>query len=155
VGEYFVKWTWIGLGIGGWVFLMLAFDGRRQGSVRRLVVTLLAIGAGVAALLLPSQQSRLVETPLAILVAALLLLMLWIGAARPAASNGSLAGDSLDEDDAYAVLGLTPGASPAAVKEAHRRLMKQYHPDYGGTVEMAARINAARERILAGQAASR
>lgn len=151
----FLKWTWIGLGIGGWVFLMLAFDGRRQSSLRRLVVTVLAIAAGIAALLLPSQQSQLVETPLAILVVALLLLMLWIGAARPAASTGGLAGDQLDEDDAYAVLGLTPGAAPAAVKEAHRRLMKQYHPDYGGTVEMAARINAARERILSGQAASR
>ncbi|WP_343713408.1 hypothetical protein [Inquilinus sp.] len=54
----------------------------------------------------------------------------------------------MSEAEAYALLGLAAGASPAAVKAAHRRMMKQHHPDHGGTAEMAARLNAARDRLL-------
>src|SRR2546430_1453670 len=35
-------------------------------------------------------------------------------------------------DEAYAILGLAPGADAEAVKAAHHRLMKQLHPDHGG-----------------------
>lgn len=31
--------------------------------------------------------------------------------------------------DAYAVLGVDPGCSQAALKAAHRRLVRQHHPD--------------------------
>jgi hypothetical protein len=54
----------------------------------------------------------------------------------------------MSEAEAYALLGLAAGASPAAVKAAHRRMMKRHHPDRGGTAEMAARLNAARDRLL-------
>ncbi|KGM34985.1 hypothetical protein P409_07110 [Inquilinus limosus MP06] len=54
----------------------------------------------------------------------------------------------MSEAEAYALLGLAAGASPAAVKAAHRRMMKRHHPDHGGTAEMAARLNAARDRLL-------
>jgi hypothetical protein len=54
----------------------------------------------------------------------------------------------MSEAEACALLGLAAGASPAAVKAAHRRMMKQHHPDHGGTAEMAARLNAARDRLL-------
>jgi DnaJ-domain-containing protein 1 len=50
--------------------------------------------------------------------------------------------------EAYAVLGLPPGASADAVKQAHRRLMKLAHPDAGGSTHRAARLNAARDRLL-------
>lgn len=56
--------------------------------------------------------------------------------------------ERMSEAEAYALLGLAAGASPAAVKTAHRRLMKQHHPDHGGSPEMAARLNAARDRLL-------
>lgn len=47
-------------------------------------------------------------------------------------------------DSAYAVLGLRPGARPADVDEAYRRLIKQYHPDMqGGNSSRAAEINRA------------
>jgi hypothetical protein len=51
-------------------------------------------------------------------------------------------------DEAYAILGLQPGADAEAVKAAHHRLMKQLHPDHGGTDYLAAKLNRARDVLL-------
>ena len=53
----------------------------------------------------------------------------------------------VSEDDPYIVLELEPGASPAAVKSAFRRLVSRHHPDKGGHPETFRRINAAYERL--------
>jgi len=37
--------------------------------------------------------------------------------------------DSLDINDAYSILGVKPGASPADIKQAYRKLVKVWHPD--------------------------
>jgi hypothetical protein len=48
------------------------------------------------------------------------------------------------DTSAYAVLGLKPGAEPAEVERAYKRLIKQYHPDReGGDAKRAAEINRA------------
>lgn len=56
--------------------------------------------------------------------------------------------DALTPAEAYRILGLEPGADAAAVKEAHHRLMKKFHPDQGGSAWFAARINEARDLLL-------
>jgi hypothetical protein len=60
----------------------------------------------------------------------------------------------LSADEALDLLGLTHGASAAAIRAAHRRLMQLVHPDRGGTTYLAARINEAKD-ILLTQAAAR
>ncbi len=49
--------------------------------------------------------------------------------------------------EAYAILGLEPGAGPDAVQAAYLRLMRMAHPDKGGTRGLAAQLNAAREAL--------
>lgn len=56
---------------------------------------------------------------------------------------------AMTEQEAYQVLGLEAGASPAEVRKAHRRLMQRMHPDLGGSSFLAARINQAKDVLLA------
>jgi predicted tellurium resistance membrane protein TerC len=51
-------------------------------------------------------------------------------------------------DEAYAVLGLKPGASKDEIQTAYKRLMQKVHPDAGGTTALAAQINEARDVLL-------
>ena len=47
------------------------------------------------------------------------------------------------------MLGLEWGASKQAIKQAHRRLVKQHHPDVGGTAEAFRRVNDAYQFLVA------
>lgn len=62
------------------------------------------------------------------------------GAAKPASA--------MARDQAYEILGLKPGATAEAIKAAHRRLMKKFHPDQGGSTHLAAQINQAKDLLL-------
>lgn len=53
--------------------------------------------------------------------------------------------------EALAVLGLAEGATEEEIKAAHRRLIRRTHPDAGGTADLAARINRAKDVLLGGQ----
>jgi DnaJ-class molecular chaperone len=54
----------------------------------------------------------------------------------------------MSEQEAYQTLGLRAGASAEEIIRTHRRLMKERHPDHGGTTDDAARINQAKDRLL-------
>jgi hypothetical protein len=70
------------------------------------------------------------------------------GAAGRAGEPGGGEGPALSRDEAFRILGLEPGADEAAIREAHRRLMLQFHPDRGGSAWFAARINEARDLLI-------
>ena len=55
---------------------------------------------------------------------------------------------AMTRDEAFAVLGLPPGAKAAEIRAAHRRLMRTNHPDHGGSTWIAARLNQARDLLL-------
>ncbi len=50
--------------------------------------------------------------------------------------------------EALQVLGLKAGASADDIKLAHKRLIKDFHPDKGGSDYLAAKINEAKDILL-------
>jgi uncharacterized membrane protein len=56
----------------------------------------------------------------------------------------------MTREEALAVLGLAEGASEDEIKAAHRRLIRRTHPDAGGTADLAARINRAKDVLVGG-----
>jgi hypothetical protein len=68
----------------------------------------------------------------------------WTGTDRAKqASTGAMS-----RDEALSVLGLKAGATNEDIKSAHRRLMKDFHPDRGGSDYLAAKINQAKDILL-------
>jgi hypothetical protein len=59
----------------------------------------------------------------------------------------------LSPEEALDVLGLAQGASASAIRAAHRRLVQLVHPDRGGSNYLAAKINEAKDILLAEAAA--
>jgi hypothetical protein len=54
----------------------------------------------------------------------------------------------MSRQEALSVLGLAEGASPDDIRAAHRRLIQRVHPDVGGSADLAARINRAKDVLL-------
>jgi hypothetical protein len=55
---------------------------------------------------------------------------------------------AMTREEALAILGLKAGAGVEDIRAAHRRLMKDYHPDKGGTDYLAVKINQAKDLLI-------
>jgi hypothetical protein len=83
------------------------------------------------------------------------LLDAWLDRAKPGWRTGSEGrrgqakpATAMTREEALSVLGLKPDAKPDDIRKAHRRLMKQFHPDHGGSDYLAAKINQAKDVLL-------
>ncbi len=146
---------WLLIG-GVVVFLLLggmrAFERASVRSVKSLAAWIAALGGlSLALLLILTGRGGMALGALAMFGP-----LVWrhIQAANGAAAGSASArgparrGASMTRAEAFAVLGLAPGASDTDIKEAHIRLMRTAHPDVGGSDWIATRINQARDVLL-------
>ncbi|MBX3476105.1 MAG: molecular chaperone DnaJ [Brevundimonas sp.] len=133
---------WLGLGaLALWALVRL---GRQTESARRghwrVAATLLATAALGGGLLAAMRGAWIIG-------AALAAAGLWLVLASRQRTVSPRRED-LSAAEARSILGVAPDADAAAINAAWRRLMARAHPDQGGTEGLAARLNAARDRLL-------
>ena len=72
----------------------------------------------------------------------------WRQGGDASGDGATSAGGAMDAAEARAILGVGPDAGKAEIRAAHRKLMKLYHPDHGGSSYLAAKINRAKDVLL-------
>lgn len=141
--------VWVALAaIAVWALVRLGRQSERPGRGQwRIAATLLGAVALGGAVLAASHGAWLASAGLAG-AGLYLIFSSRIRGARPAAKGSAPGVEALSEAEARAILGVPKGASDETVQSAWRRLMARAHPDQGGTEGLAARVNAARDRLL-------
>lgn len=138
-------------------FITMTLD-HESGTIEGRVVAGAFRGADLAEL--GEDDTRLLLAEVAIDSDSLALLETWLDKNRAGwreyfagqeagGEGGGASAEAADPDrEAYEVLGLKPGATADEIREAHHKLMKGVHPDQGGSNYLAAKINAAKDRLL-------
>ena len=63
--------------------------------------------------------------------------------------NQGAATTDMTPAEARSLLDVPSDATPTEIKTAHRRLIARVHPDAGGSADLTAQVNAARDTLLA------
>lgn len=66
-------------------------------------------------------------------------------------NNPTPSGESMNEKEAREILGVSPDATEAEIKNAYHTLMQRNHPDQGGSEYFAKKLNQARDILLRGR----
>ncbi|HUR42475.1 MAG TPA: DnaJ domain-containing protein [Aestuariivirga sp.] len=134
---------------GGW-WLLRKLGKSQPAQVRKLSRKLAGGALMILAALLMLRGSANLAIPLFILAAGLVgeTALFPQGLSWPQANSGPPLRTVMTREEAYAVLGLRPGASLDDIRAAHRRLMKDFHPDKGGSDYLAVKINQAKDLLF-------
>ena len=129
------------VGIGVWALARLGrqTEGPRRGQWR-VAATLISAAMLAGGVLALSKGAWLSGT-------ALIGAALWLTVSSRIRQVAPRA-PGLADTEARSILGVGADATPEAIQSAWRRLMGRAHPDQGGTEGLAARLNAARDKLL-------
>jgi len=138
--------------LAGWLLLRVA-RGDMAGSNKNINVLKVVIWLGLSAVLFAAKLWPLAFMVL-IAAAGVMAIEMWRGNAirgdeAGATSTPPATTQKMTIAEAAAVLGVTPDAGVDEITAAYRKLISQIHPDRGGTDYLAAKINEARELMMA------
>jgi len=127
-------------------FALLVWAGRRARPMLARTEWRIATGSMAALAVVVGGLLGVTGRVLPGVLLAVLGIVLAVTARRGAAPVPSV--DKIELAEARDILGVAANATREDIQAAYARLIRAVHPDVGGSSGLAARINAARDRLL-------